>query len=76
DSLPASADTTLVPVTDTFDFKIARDITAPVRYHADDSMILDVPSKKMYLYGKDSRVSYIGNELTAPRIEYDQQQVW
>lgn len=74
DSLPASADTTLVPVTDTFDFKIARDITAPVRYHADDSMILDVPSKKMYLYGKDSRVSYIGNELTAPRIEYDQQQ--
>ncbi|HRQ20383.1 MAG TPA: putative LPS assembly protein LptD, partial [Ferruginibacter sp.] len=74
DSLPALKDTTLVPVTDTFDFKVTRDITAPVRYHADDSMILDVPSKRMYLYGKDSRVNYMDNELTAPKIEYDQQQ--
>lgn len=74
DSLVVRGDTTRVPVVDTFDFKVTRDITAPIRYHADDSMLLDVPSKKMYLYGKDSRVNYMDNELTAPKIEYNQQE--
>ncbi len=60
-------------VADTFDFKISRDsLDAPVVYHADDSMILDVPGKKIFLYGKESNVKYTDNELTAPGIVFDQ----
>ncbi|RYG41392.1 MAG: hypothetical protein EOO01_25265, partial [Chitinophagaceae bacterium] len=66
------ADTTVVPVIDTFNIKSTDDLTAPVFYHADDSMVLEVPTKKMYLYGKDSKITYSDNELTAPLIEYDQ----
>ncbi len=65
-------DTTIVPVIDTFSIESSDDLTAPVFYHADDSMVLEVPTKKMYLYGKESRITYSDNELTAPRIEYDQ----
>jgi len=62
-----------VIVVDTFGFKISKDsLDAPVVYHADDSMILDVPNKKILLYGKDSKVKYVDNELTAPGIEFDQ----
>ncbi len=62
-----------VIVVDTFGFKISKDsLDAPVVYHADDSMILDVPNKKILLYGKDSKVKYADNELTAPGIEFDQ----
>lgn len=58
---------------DTLPIKISKDtLTAPVVYHADDSMVLDVPGKKMYLYGKVSRVNYEDNDLSAPSIEYDQ----
>jgi len=60
-------------VVDTFGFKISKDsLDAPVVYHADDSMILDVPNKKILLYGKNSKVKYADNELTAPGIEFDQ----
>jgi LPS-assembly protein len=61
------------PVVDTFSFKISKDsLDAPVVYHADDSMILDVPGKKILLYGKKSTVKYNDNELVAPGIEFDQ----
>ena len=66
------ADTTIIPVRDTFNLKSSDDLTAPVYYHADDSMVLDLPRKKMYLYGNDSKINYTDNELTAPVIEYDQ----
>jgi len=74
-TLPSSGtnDTIINPVTDTFSFKTSGDsLDSPVSYHADDSMILDVPGKKILLYGKSSTVKYIDNELSAPRIEYDQ----
>ena len=58
---------------DTVTFRSSKDsLNAPVRYHADDSMVLDVPGKKILLYGKVSKVDYEANELTAPFIEYDQ----
>ena len=61
------------PVVDTFSFKISKDsLDAPVVYHADDSMVMDVPGKKILLYGKESKVKYTDNELTAPGIEFDQ----
>jgi LPS-assembly protein len=62
-----------VPVTDTFSFKISSSgLDAPVTYHADDSMVLDVPTKKIILYGKETKVKYTDNELVAPHIEFDQ----
>ena len=38
---------------DTFDIKISKDtLSAPVYYHADDSVVVDVPGNKIMLYGK------------------------
>ncbi|MEO7445481.1 MAG: putative LPS assembly protein LptD [Ferruginibacter sp.] len=68
-----NTDTIKLPVADTFSFRTAKDaLDEPVVYHADDSMILDVPGKKILLYGKISSVKYNDNELTAPFIVYDQ----
>ncbi|MEP7239091.1 MAG: putative LPS assembly protein LptD [Ferruginibacter sp.] len=67
------ADTTIIVKTDTFSFKPSKDaLDAPVVYHADDSMVMDIPAKKIILYGKQTSVKYIDNELYAPRIEFDQ----
>jgi LPS-assembly protein len=58
---------------DTFNFKISKDtLDAPVYYHADDSMVMDVPTGKITLYGKQSNTKYQDNELTAPGITFDQ----
>lgn len=59
--------------TDTLNIRISSDsITAPVNYKADDSMVLDVRTKRMYLYGKGD-VSYTDIKLTAPVITFDQE---
>lgn len=64
----------IIQTIDTFDIKVAKDtMDAPVAYHADDSMIYDVPAKKIMLYGKTASTKYKDNELTAPGIEYDQE---
>lgn len=69
----AIADTTIRNKVDSFPFKISKDtLSGPLAYHADDSMVLDVPTKKLYLYGKLSTIKYTDNELAAPEIEYDQ----
>jgi LPS-assembly protein len=69
----AIADTNIVATVDTFSFRTSKDaLDAPVVYHADDSMIMDIPGKKIILYGKKSEVTYLDNELSAPRIEFDQ----
>jgi len=61
-------------VTDTLTFKTSKDsLDAPISYHADDSMVLDVPTKKILLYGKENKVNYTDVQLVAPHIEYDQQ---
>ncbi|MBC7887424.1 MAG: LPS-assembly protein LptD [Ferruginibacter sp.] len=81
DTIPGNlADTTkktdtllTTAVVDTFDINVSKDsLDAPVVYHADDSMVLDIPGKKILLYGKESKVKYTDNELTAPGIEFDQ----
>jgi len=67
------ADTTKKSVTDTIQFRASKDsLDGPVAYHADDSMVFDVPGKKLLLYGKVSNVKYLNNDLTAPEIEFDQ----
>ena len=64
----------VIEVKDTFNFKISRDsLDAPIAYDAEDSMVLDVPSKKITLYGKETKTNYKDNSLTAPVIELDQQ---
>ncbi len=69
----APADTSQVAFSDTFDFKVSKEsLTSPVVYHADDSMVIDVPAQKMYLYGKVSSVKYEDNTLSAPQIQFDQ----
>ena len=80
DTIPGSTSDTLINsndslinVVDTFSFKVSKDsLDAPVVYHADDSMVMDVPGKKILLYGKEAKVKYTDNELVAPGIEFDQ----
>ncbi|HMT95226.1 MAG TPA: putative LPS assembly protein LptD [Ferruginibacter sp.] len=66
-------DSGMLASVDTFNFKMSKDsLTAPVVYHADDSMVMDVPGKKLLLYGKTSSVKYTDMQLSAPLIAYDQ----
>lgn len=59
---------------DTIYGKMSKDsLSAPVTYHADDSMVMDVPGKKIMLYGKKSTTKYLDNDLEAPMITFDQQ---
>ena len=59
--------------TDTINVKYSKDsLDAPIFYHADDSMVMNVPEKKIVLYGKKTNAKYEDNELTAPGITYDQ----
>lgn len=58
---------------DTNKVKVSKDsIPAQIDYTAQDSMVLDVDLKKIFLYGK-SQIKYEDIDLNAPLIEYDQQ---
>ena len=75
DSLPtAKKDTSVkVQVKDTFDLKLSKDsLTAPIEFSATDSMVLDIPNKKIYLYNNAS-VKYNDIDLKAGKVEMDQQ---
>ncbi len=74
DTLPGvGSDTLRVATSDTFNFKTAQGaLDVPVSYHADDSMVLDVPTNTIRFYGKISTVEYADNKLQAPQIEYNQ----
>lgn len=82
DTIPAKrpADTTRVLDTtgkslqkvDSFDIKMSKDsLDAPVEYAAADSMVMDVPQKKIWLYN-DAKVNYKDIKLTAGVINLDQ----
>lgn len=72
-SLKKSSDSTVLKQrVDTFDFKASRDsIDAPINYKAEDSMVLVVDTKQIFLYGK-SEVAYNDVKLSAPLISLDQ----
>ena len=58
---------------DTLQLKISKDsINAPIDYKAEDSMVLDIDTKKIFLYGK-TEVKFEDIVLNAPKIEFDQQ---
>jgi lipopolysaccharide assembly outer membrane protein LptD (OstA) len=64
----------LVQANDTINFRVSKDsLDAPISYEAEDSMVLDVPTKKITLYGKETKTHYKDNDLTAPMIELDQE---
>ncbi len=66
-------DTGKIPVVDTIFAKMSKDsLDAPVVYHADDSMVLDIPNNKIMLYGKKASTKYLDNNLDAPLIVFDQ----
>ena len=66
-------DTGKVPNVDTIYAKMSKDsLDAPVIYHADDSMVMDIPGKKIMLYGKKASTKYLDNNLDAPLIIFDQ----
>ncbi len=66
-------DTTIVPKIDTINFSRSKDsLNAPVFYQAEDSMVFDIPAKRLYLYGKEASIKYEDNELMAPFISFDQ----
>ncbi len=74
DTIPRSnGDTSIKISIDTFNFKTsAGALDVPINYHADDSMVMDIPQKTIKLYGKISTIKYADNNLEAPQIEYDQ----
>ena len=57
---------------DTINLKLSADsLTAPVDYKAQDSMVLEVDTKKILLYGK-TEVNYTDVTLSAPFLVFDQ----
>ena len=59
--------------TDTFNLKLSKDsLQAPLKYTAEDSVIVQVKRKKIYLYGK-TKTEYTDITLTAPKVEMDQE---
>jgi hypothetical protein len=76
DTLPPAADTSgtdsLRTKVDTFQVRLSRDsIDAPVTFQAEDSMILDIPAQKIYIYNK-AQVAYKDIKLEAAVIQLDQ----
>ena len=75
DTIPSKRDTSLPRSQriDTVDVRISKDsLDAPVTYTATDSMVLDVPTKKIRLYN-EGNVKYKDLDLSAYNIELDQE---
>ena len=57
---------------DSFEVKVSKDsLDAPVAYAATDSMVMEVPEKKIWLYN-EAKVNYKDIELNAGIINFDQ----
>lgn len=66
-------DTTRFIKVDTMDLKISKDsINSPIEYKAEDSMVMEIDTKKIYLFGK-TEVKFEDVVLNAPKIVFDQQ---
>ena len=66
-------DTTKLTKVDSMDLKISKDsINSPIEYKAEDSMVMEIDTKKIYLFGK-TEVKFEDVVLNAPKIVLDQQ---
>ncbi len=69
---PKSDTALLTQKVDTMNLKVSSDsLDAPVDYKAEDSMVLEVDTKRILLYGK-TEVKYTDVTLTAPTLVFDQ----
>lgn len=58
---------------DTIHYKLAKNaLEAPIQYSAEDSMVIDVPGKKVTLYGNKVTTEYRNNNLTGPIVSFDE----
>jgi LPS-assembly protein len=73
DTLPVKNDSALLfQRVDTMNIKMSADsMDAPVNYKAQDSMVLEVDTKRILLYGK-TEVKYTDVTLSAPTLVFDQ----
>ncbi|MFC0776220.1 putative LPS assembly protein LptD [Terrimonas alba] len=72
DTIPGD-DSLQVQKIDTFSLKLSKDtLSAPLQYYAEDSVVVMIKSKKIYLYGK-TKTEYQDITLTAPRVALDQE---
>ncbi len=72
DTIPGN-DSIQVQKIDTFSLKLSKDtLTAPLQYYAEDSVVVQIKSKKILLYGK-TKTEYEDVTLTAPQVSVDQQ---
>ena len=72
DTVRNANDTVPVTRTDTLNVKVSKDsLDAPIEYSASDSVVLEVPTKKIILYNK-ANVKQKDMDLSAFRIELDQ----
>ncbi len=73
DSLPKTKDSVPSLKTDTFNFKMSKDsLDSPIDYTASDSVVFEIPTKKIILYNK-ANVKQKDLDLSAYSIELDQQ---
>lgn len=72
DTIPLKNDS-LIAKTDSFNLKLSKDsLDSPISYSASDSMVLDVPTKKITLFSK-ANVKSKDMDLSADSIEFDQE---
>jgi len=72
DTIPRKSDT-VISKTDSFNLKLSKDsLDSPISYSASDSMVLDVPTKKITLFSK-ANVKNKDMDLSADSIDFDQE---
>ena len=72
DTIPDSDSLQLQKI-DSFSVKLSKDtLDAPLQYFAEDSVVVMVRAKKIFLYGK-TKTEYQDVVLTAPKVEVDQE---
>lgn len=72
DSLAVKPKDSTFQKTDTFNLKLSKDsIDAPVDFQAEDSMIIDIPNEKIYIYNQ-AKIRFKDIQLDAAVIQLDQ----
>ena len=72
DTIPGN-DSIAMQKVDTFSLRLSKDtLDAPINYYAEDSAVVMIKNKKIFLYGK-TKTEYKDVTLTAPQVGIDQQ---
>lgn len=72
-TLPAKDTTSPLQKIDSFHLKLSKDsLDAPVKYEAEDSVVVLIQDKRFILYGK-TKTEYKSTVLTAPKVDLNQQ---